>query len=62
MRVKRGLAYGVGTSLVPYRHAALFEGEVATRNDKVFASLDLIKTEFRRMAASGATAGAGKSK
>jgi zinc protease len=51
VRVKRGLAYGVGTGLVPYRHAGVIEGEVATRNDKLAASLDVIKQEWRRMAA-----------
>jgi zinc protease len=49
VRVKRGLAYGVSTSLMPYRHAGVLEGEVATRNDKVTASLAVIKDEWRRM-------------
>jgi zinc protease len=52
VRVKRGLAYGVSTSLAPYRHAALLEGEVATRNDKLGASLTVIKDEWRRMRSS----------
>jgi zinc protease len=49
VRVKRGLAYGVGTGLVPYRHAGAIEGEVATRNDKLAESLKVIKEQLRRM-------------
>jgi zinc protease len=56
VRVKRGLAYGVGTGLVPYRHAGVIEGEVATRNDKLAASLDVIKQEMRRMGSTDVTA------
>ena len=32
IREKRGLAYGVSTGLVPYRHAGLILGSVATEN------------------------------
>jgi len=56
VRVKRGLAYGVGTGLVPHRHAGAIEGEVATRNDKLAASLEIIKQEMRRMADSDVSA------
>lgn len=56
VRVKRGLAYGVYTYLVPRDHSALIEGGVATRNDRVAESLQLIRDEWRRMAENGATA------
>ena len=35
IREKRGLAYGVSTGLVPYRHAGLILGSVATENARV---------------------------
>ena len=35
IREKRGLAYGVSTDLVPYRHAGLILGSVATENSRV---------------------------
>ena len=56
IRVKRGLAYGVQSYLVPYNHAALIEGGVATRNDRVAESLQLVRDEWRRMADKGVTA------
>lgn len=56
VRVKRGLAYGIETSLSTLRHASMIEGEVATRNDKVGATLTVIKDQMRRMAASDVTA------
>jgi zinc protease len=56
VRVKRGLAYGVATYLVPRDHSAMLEGSVATRNDRVRDSLQVIKDEWRRMADGGVTA------
>ena len=35
IREKRGLAYGVSTGLVPYRHAGLILGSIATENARV---------------------------
>ena len=35
IREKRGLAYGVSTSLVPYRRAGLIFGSIATENSRV---------------------------
>lgn len=52
VRVKRGLAYGVETSLSPRRRAALIEGEVATRNEKAGESIAVIKQTMRQMAQS----------
>lgn len=56
VRVKRGLAYGVYSYLVPYDHSALIEGGVATRNDRVAESLKLIREQWQRMADGGITA------
>ncbi len=53
VREKRGLAYSVATYLYPLRHAALFIGQVATENERVSESLDVIRSEISRLAAEG---------
>lgn len=55
VREKRGLAYSVATYLYPLRHAALFIGQVATENERVSESLDVIRAEIARLAADGVT-------
>jgi len=55
IREKRGLAYGVSTGLVTFRHAALILGGVATENARVAQSIDLIRVEWRRMREEGPT-------
>lgn len=55
VRVKRGLAYGVSSYLLPRDHSALLAGSVATRNDRVKDSLQVIRDEWRRMAEGGVT-------
>jgi zinc protease len=55
IREKRGLAYGVSTSLVPYRHAGLILGSVATENARVAESIALIRQEWQRMREEGPT-------
>jgi zinc protease len=55
VREKRGLAYGVDTSIVPMRHAALFYGGVATKNEEVGQSLDVIRAEMKRIVEEGPT-------
>jgi len=55
VREKRGLAYSVATYLYPLRHAALFIGQVATENERVSESLDVIRGEISRLAADGVT-------
>jgi zinc protease len=53
VREKRGLAYGVSTSLVPMRHAALLAGGTATKNERVGESISVIKDEIRKLASEG---------
>lgn len=53
VREKRGLAYSIGTYLYPLRHAALYLGQVGTKNASVGTALSLIRTEFARMADKG---------
>lgn len=55
IRDKRGLAYGVSTSLVPYRHAGLILGSIATENSRVAESIELIRAEWQRMREEGPT-------
>ncbi|MGD9616906.1 MAG: M16 family metallopeptidase [Alphaproteobacteria bacterium] len=57
IREKRGLAYGVSTGLVPYRHAGLILGSVATENARVAESIALIRQEWQRMRDEGPTEG-----
>ncbi len=53
VREKRGLAYSVYSYLQPYDHAAIFAGGVATQNEKIKESLDVIRAELKRMAEEG---------
>ncbi len=55
IREKRGLAYGVSTGLVPYRHAGLILGSIATENSRVAESVALIRAEWQRMREDGPT-------
>lgn len=56
VREKRGLAYSVYSYLQPYDHAAIFAGGVATKNEKLVESLDVIRAEITQMAEPGPTA------
>lgn len=56
VRESRGLAYGVSSSLVPLKSAALFFVSTATRADRVKESMEVIEAEIRRMAEEGPTA------
>ncbi len=56
VREKRGLAYNVNSDLLPLDHAGLVLGRVATQNDRVKESLEVIRREWARMAKSGPTA------
>jgi zinc protease len=53
VREKRGLAYSVYTYVYPYQHASIFSGGVATRNEAMGQSLDLIRDELKKMADNG---------
>ena len=55
VREKRGLAYSVYSYLQPYRHVAIFGGGVATKNEEVAQSIDVIRSELKRMADEGPT-------
>ena len=53
VREKRGLAYSVYTYVYPYRHASIFSGGVATRNEAMGQSLEVIRDELKKMADQG---------
>ncbi len=55
VREKRGLAYGVSSSLIAMRHAAIHVGGTATKNDRVAESLDVMRGEMRSLAKDGPT-------
>ncbi|KAA0972208.1 insulinase family protein [Aureimonas fodinaquatilis] len=53
VREKRGLAYGVGSNLVDYDHAAFMMAYTATRADRAGESIDVIREQMQRLAADG---------
>jgi zinc protease len=55
VREKRGLAYSVYTAVQPYKRTSVFAGGVATKNEQIGQSLDLIRAELARIAAEGPT-------
>jgi zinc protease len=55
VRERRGLAYSVGTMMLPFRHSAAISGNTATRADRVDETVGLIKSEMARMAKDGPT-------
>jgi zinc protease len=56
VREKRGLAYGVGTYLLPMRSGAVLLGQVATQNGRVVESIEVIRQEWQRFHDDGPTA------
>ena len=55
VREKRGLAYSVHTSVQPFKRTSIFSGGVATRNEEIVQSIDLIRAELKRIADEGPT-------
>jgi zinc protease len=56
VREKRGLAYSVYTTVQPYKHTSIFAGGVATKNEEIGNSLDVIRDELTRISTDGPTA------
>src|SRR4029078_9405373 len=56
VREERGLASWVHSNLCPYQHGAVFVGNVATQNERVGQSLEVIESELRRLAEEGPSA------
>jgi zinc protease len=55
VREKRGLAYGVSSSLLPMRESAMVIGGTATRNDRAAESMAVIREEMAKLASDGPT-------
>ena len=53
VREKRGLAYSVYSELDPMRHSGVIVGGVATQNDRVAQSIDIIRAEWAAHARCG---------
>jgi zinc protease len=56
VREKRGLAYSIATDLVTLDHTGIIMGSVATKNDSVGETLDILRREWSRLAVDGPTA------
>lgn len=55
VRVKRGLTYGIATSLIAYNKASVMVGSVATRADAVRQTIQVVKDTLAEFAANGPT-------
>jgi zinc protease len=55
IREKRGLAYGVRSSLIWMDHSAIVSGGTATRSDRATETLSIIEAETKRMGEEGPT-------
>jgi zinc protease len=55
VREKRGLAYSVYSYMQPFDRAAILAGQVATKNEALGQSLDVIREEIRQIAEKGVT-------
>ena len=53
VREKRGLAYSVYSYIQPYQHTSILSGSVATKNESMAESLDIIRAELKKMADQG---------
>ncbi len=56
IREKRGLAYGVNTSLLWYRHAGIFMGLLSSRNEMAAEALKVAEQEISKFAQEGPSA------
>jgi zinc protease len=56
IRVKRGLVYGVYSSLTTLRRTGVIYGSLATKNETAGEALGLVKAEFDRMRSQGPAA------
>ena len=55
VRVKRGLTYGISTSLASYNKASVMQGSVATRADAVRQTVQVVRDTMAKFAAEGPT-------
>jgi zinc protease len=55
VRVKRGLTYGIATSLTSYRKASVMQGSVATRANAVRQTMQVVRDTMKEFADNGPT-------
>ena len=55
VREKRGLTYGIGSSLAPMFHAEMVIGSLASANETIAEAITIIRAEWDRMASEGLT-------
>ena len=55
VREKRGLAYSVYSYINPFRSSSVMLGSVATKNEAIGKSLEVIREELKKMAENGPT-------
>lgn len=55
VREKRGLTYGISTSLDPYRHAGLLIGQAASKKASMGETIAVLRQTMKAFAANGAT-------
>ena len=55
VREKRGLTYGVGSYLVNYDKADMLLGQFSSANDRMAEAIEIVKAEWRKIAAEGVT-------
>ncbi len=55
VRAKRGLTYGIGTSLVGYDQAEMMMGQTSVANERVSEAVEVIRDEWRKVAEGGLT-------
>ena len=55
VRVKRGLTYGISTSLASYNKASVMQGSVATRANAIRQTVQVVKDTMANFAANGPT-------
>lgn len=53
VREKRGLTYGIGTGIAAYDQAELLIGQAQVANENVAVAMDVIRAEWKRIAAEG---------
>lgn len=55
LREKRGLTYGISTYLASGDYGSLYLGDFSSANERVAEAMAIVRTEWTRMAAEGAT-------
>lgn len=55
IREKRGLTYGIHTSLIPLKHGSLITGNAATSADKMDETIKILRQEISKMHDGGVT-------